>query len=61
MTDTWVNYNLDLEFGPVKAMEIQIEGYEKVLIGISKQDVPILHILDKDAKILKNNIIKRNE
>ncbi|MBK8442223.1 MAG: hypothetical protein IPL35_01910 [Sphingobacteriales bacterium] len=49
MTDVWIDYNLDIEFGQAKALAIGAD-YIGVLIGVSKTYEPILKVLDKNAK-----------
>lgn len=56
MQDVWILFNLDLEFGTIKALEIQALGYERVLIGVSKNNKVILQSLDKNGKPIANNI-----
>ena len=56
MTDPWIRYNLESEFGRLKAREIQKSGYERILVGVSKENDMILETLGETAKITKNII-----
>ncbi|WP_413511570.1 hypothetical protein [Myroides odoratus] len=56
MTDVWISSNLDLELGYLKSREIQKLGYESIVIGVSQNKPTIIQTLNKNGKIIKNNI-----
>ncbi|MGS4346454.1 hypothetical protein ACKUSY_12840 [Myroides odoratus] len=60
MTRKWVLR--DLEYAVTKETRIDIlsNGYESILIGVSKERPMIIESLDKNAKVIANNITEIN-
>lgn len=60
MTRKWILR--DLEYAVTKEIRIDIlkNGYESILIGVSKERPMIIESLDKDAKVIANNITEIN-
>jgi hypothetical protein len=60
MTDKWIEFNLRMEFDKRMAMDIIDSGYERILVGVSKENDMILETLDKTGKTTNNiiNVVK---
>ena len=56
MTDKWITYNLEDTVDKKVMREIIENGYERILVGVSKENDMILETLDETAKVTKNII-----
>lgn len=56
MTDNWIINNLRRSVGDDLIDDILIHGYERVLIGVAKENDIIFQTLDKTAKTVRTNI-----
>ena len=56
MTDDWIRFNLEETVSEEIFQDILLNGYESILIGVSKENEMIFETLDKSAKRI-NNII----
>ena len=54
MEDIWIEFNIKKEFDVSTYLEILNQGYEPILVGISKNSKPIIKTLDKSGKIIKD-------
>jgi hypothetical protein len=55
MEDKWITHNLDLEFDFVLSRDIKKQGYERILVGVSKENNIIINTLDKNGKVISDN------
>ena len=56
MSDPWIEFNLRMKFKQRIAMDIINNGYERILVGVSKENDMIFETLDRAAKTAKNII-----
>lgn len=56
MTDKWIKFNLEEAVSEEVFQDILLNGYERILVGVSKENDMILETLDKTGKTT-NNII----
>lgn len=58
MSEVWIRQSLETEVTEEVFQDILMNGYDSILIGISKDAEPIMKMLDKTGKIIQKNIKK---